>query len=113
MTEGIRGELLTTIIQPLTEFQGTQERAQIRQLWKGALKTKLRTRQQYISHYAEHEDHPQDVGDLKRLPLMKGIERMMREKVDAGGEGRPGTEESKPTWQNEGEGQGQDRSLES
>lgn len=27
---------------------------------------------------------------------MKGIERMMREKVDGGGEGRPETEESKP-----------------
>lgn len=77
----------------------------------------LRTRQQYISHNTECEDHPQDVGDLKELLLMKGTERMMGEKVGGGG-GRvsvheglcrgPEMEESRPTWRNEGESPGQE-----
>lgn len=76
----------------------------------------IRFHQQYISHNTEREDHPQDVGDWKELPLMKGIETMMWEKVDRGG-GRvsvhvglcsgPEMEKPRQTRQNEGEAQGQ------
>lgn len=45
----------------------------------------LKTRQQYISQNTKGEDHPRAVGDFKELPLMKGIERMMREKVTGDG----------------------------
>lgn len=45
----------------------------------------LKTRQQYISQNTKGEDHLRAVGDFKELPLMKGIERMMREKVTGDG----------------------------
>lgn len=41
----------------------------------------VRKRQQYISHVAEDENLPQEVEDFKELQIIKGIERIMREKV--------------------------------
>lgn len=38
-------------------------------------------RQQYISHVTEDENLPQEVEDFKELQIIKGIERIMREKV--------------------------------
>lgn len=47
----------------------------------------VRERQQYISHVAEDENLPQEVEDFKELQIIKGIERIMREKVIRDGEG--------------------------
>lgn len=41
----------------------------------------VRKRQQNISHVAEDENLPQEVEDFKELQIIKGIERIMREKV--------------------------------
>lgn len=41
----------------------------------------VRKRQQYISHVAEDENLPQEVEDFKELQIIKGFERIMREKV--------------------------------
>lgn len=43
--------------------------------------------QQYISHVAEDENLPKEVEDFKELQIIKGIERIMREKVIQDGEG--------------------------
>lgn len=43
--------------------------------------------QQYISHVAEDENLPKEVEDFKELQIIKGIERIMREKVIRDGEG--------------------------
>lgn len=37
--------------------------------------------QQYISHVAEDGNLPEEVEDFKELQIIKGIERIMREKV--------------------------------
>ena len=47
----------------------------------------VRKRQQYVSHVAEDENLPQEVEDFKELQIIKGIERIMREKVIRDGEG--------------------------
>lgn len=37
--------------------------------------------QQYISHVAEDGNLPEEVEDFKELQIIKGIERIMRQKV--------------------------------
>lgn len=41
----------------------------------------VRKCQQYISHVAEDENLPQEVGDFKELQIRWGIEKIMRERV--------------------------------
>lgn len=41
----------------------------------------VRKRQQYVSHVAEDENLPKEAEGFKELQIIKGIEKIMREKV--------------------------------